>query len=472
MDIFSKTSDFNTTVGELFAWHEREGALERLIPPWDPLFVVYRKGGIAPGGSALLKITAGPVPVYWHAEHTELLKNHMFRDVQVKGPFAKWVHTHSFAPVKTPFEKPGNEDNAAVSRMTDQIEYALPAPPFGKLALGGFVSDKLRRTFIHRHETLAWDLSLHRDIAKGEKLKIVISGGSGVLGNVLVAFLTTGGHEVIRLVRREPSENSGPGKEAYWNPYKKEIDQEAVKGADAFIHLSGDHIGEGRWTAEKKKRIIDSRTLTTSFIAEVAANAEPRPRVFITASAIGYYGNRCEENMTEACVAGEDFISNVCTLWEDSACAALAGGVRTATMRIGIALTPKGGALERLLGAFQAGLGGVIGSGNQVMSWIGIDDVVGAIYKTIFDDNLMGPINTVAPNPVTNREMTRALSQTLNRPAPFTIPEWAIKLAFGEMGVETVLSSTSVFPEKLIKAGYRFRHPHIGGALAYLLGRY
>ncbi|MCP3953744.1 MAG: TIGR01777 family protein [Desulfobacterales bacterium] len=458
-NLFTRKSTFNAPVEEVFIWHARQGALERMSPPWDPLEIISKPDNIEKGARVVMQLRAAPLPVKitWAAEHTHYRPHSLFRDIQTRGPFAKWIHTHRFEPL---------DDTTCT--LEDSIEYALPAPPFGQLFAGRQVAGKLDQIFQYRHTTLAADLALHQARTETKPLTILVSGASGVVGSALVPFLTTGGHRVLKLVRRPPRPGAD---EIFWDPVRDVIDRDNLPPVDAVIHLAGENIGQGKWTAAKKKRIIESRNRSTALLANaVGASATP-PAVFISASAIGYYGNRPDDLMTEACLPGDDFISDVCTQWEESAIPATGYGIRTVFLRIGVALSPLGGALERLLPAFKLGLGGRIGHGRQILSWIGIDDVVGAIYHAINCPDIEGPVNVVAPNPVTNIEFTRTLGRVLNRPTPFFIPEKMIRLVFGQMGEEILLSSTRATPGFLEKTGYRFRHPDIENALRHLLGK-
>jgi hypothetical protein len=455
---FVKKTHINAPVEDVFRWHARSGALERLSPPWNPVRVIERKGGINKGARVALEMKAGPFPYKWTAEHTDFEENRMFRDRQVRGPFSSWVHTHSFEP-----------DGGEGAFFEDRIDYALPLYPFGQMFGGASVDSQLQRIFRYRHATTAEDIILHlsgKDIKR--PMKILMTGASGLLGSAMIPFFTTGGHIVKTLVRRSPAPEKG---EAFWDPENRKLDPSVFDGIDAVIHLAGEHIGEGRWTDDKKRRIIESRTKGTSLIAETLSRLSSPPPVFISASAIGYYGNRDERILTEEDEPDDDFISKVCDEWEKSAHSALSAGIRVVFMRIGIALSPAGGALKRLLLPFAAGVGGKIASGSQYMSWIGIDDVIGAFFHVLARSGISGAVNVVSPNPVTNLEFTKTLGKVLSRPTIFTVPAAAINLAFGEMGREVLLSSTRVSPKKLIETGYRFRNPDLQGALSHLLGK-
>ncbi|QTA86127.1 TIGR01777 family oxidoreductase [Desulfonema magnum] len=456
-EIFIKRSRITAPVETVFKWHSRPGALERLSPPWDPVCVMERKGGIRKGAKVVLKMKAGPVPFKWIAEHTEYKENRLFRDRQVKGPLAQWIHTHKFEP-----------DGPCACFLEDRIDYALRFHPFGNFFAGHNVRNKLERIFNYRHTTLARDIAAHLPMTGKSPLNVLVSGASGILGSALVPFLTTGGHRVVGLVRRKPVPEK---EEIYWNPVSGHLDLNELGGIDTVVHLAGENIGQGRWTEKKKKRILESRTKGTALIARKVAELDPRPRVLVCASAIGYYGNRGDRMLTEKDGPGDDFISRVCHEWEQAAAPAIEKGIRVVFLRIGISLTPAGGAFAKLLPPFQIGIGGKIGTGRQFMSWIEADDVIGAIYHSIINENLEGPVNVVSPNPVTNLEFTETLGKAVSRRTPFSIPETAIKIAFGEMGKEILLSSTRVKPEKLLKTGYRFRNPNIEGTISHLLGK-
>jgi uncharacterized protein (TIGR01777 family) len=457
VSIFEKNSLVDVPVMELFNWHRNPGALERYCPPWDPIKVLESGGSMDPGSRVLLKMKAGPFSYRWLAEHKELAEGESFMDEQIKGPFQEWRHTHLFKAI-----------DKKSSRLTDKIEYRLPL--HGLLSRLPFlnIDKKLERIFNYRHRLISGDLKCHVGSGVKPPLKIVISGSSGLIGTALLPFLTTGGHRVIRLVRREPV----PGKdESYWDPYKKIIDKDAINGADAVVHLSGDNIGQGPWTDKKKKLIVKSRMLPTSFIAETCASVKKPPGVFMSASAIGYYGSRGDEMITEESGAGTGFLPETCTGWESAAMPAVNKGIRTLFLRLGVVLSPEGGALKRLLLPFSIGAGGRIGEGEQYMSWITIDDLLGALLHLISHKKISGPVNLVSPGPVTNREFTSILSRILKRPAFFHLPGLLIKIVFGEMGRAVLLGSTRVTPKKLLNSGYEFRNPGLEGALRYILGR-
>jgi hypothetical protein len=296
-------------------------------------------------------------------------------------------------------------------------------------------------------------------------MNILVSGSSGLIGQALIPVLTMGGHRVICLVRFKPR---GGESLVYWNPAAGDIDAPKLEGFDAVVHLAGEPI-TGRWTAKKKTAILESRVKSTRLLCEALARLSNRPRVFIAASASGYYGDRGEEVLREESKAGSSFLSQVCQEWEAATKPAAERGIRVVNLRFGFVLSRAGGGLAKMLPAFKMGVGGRIGSGKQYMSWIGIDDLVQIILFATTAEALNGPANAVAPNPVTNLEFTKTLGRVLGRPAILPIPAFAVRLAFGEMGEELLLASTRIEPARLLNAGYQFHFPQLEGALRHLL---
>ena len=295
-------------------------------------------------------------------------------------------------------------------------------------------------------------------------MKIVISGASGLIGKRLVEQLQQHGHDVVRLVRRAASTG-----EIMWDPKAGVLSASALEGADAVIHLSGAGIGDKRWTASYKREILESRTITTSLIANTIANMSRKPSVFLCGSAIGIYGPRGDEQLTEVSTNGTSFLADVCEQWEAAAKPASDAGVRTVLLRTGIVLTTKGGALKKQLPLFQLGLGGKFGNGKQWQSWISIDDEVGAI-EHLLTANVSGAVNLTAPNPVTNAEFTSTLARVVKRPAFLPIPPFAPKAILGgELADALLFTGQRVIPAALNASGYQFVHPTLEVALRALL---
>lgn len=298
--------------------------------------------------------------------------------------------------------------------------------------------------------------------------RILVSGASGPIGTALLPSLKSSGAQIWRLARKNAKYAASDEQQIAWDPMQP-LSPDAASGFDAVIHLAGESI-VGRWTDAKKREIRDSRVKGTSSLAVALAQAKQKPQVFICSSAIGYYGDRGDEVLTEQSSAGSGFLPEVCIEWEAAARPAIDAGIRTALMRTGVVLSPKGGALGKMLTPFKLGVGGRIGSGRQWMSWIDVQDMVGAICFMLQNESLRGPVNLVAPNPVTNAEFTKTLAAVLARPAIFPVPTFAVKLGFGEMGETALLGSQRVEPTQLKKSGYTFQFSDLSTSLRHLLG--
>ena len=280
----------------------------------------------------------------------------------------------------------------------------------------------------------------------------------------MIESLASNGHEVVRLLRKKFAKDS-----PVWDPENDVIDLADVRDIAAVVHLAGDNIAEGRWNDRKKGRIRNSRVRGTKLLAEFFAASEHKPRIIVSASAVGVYGDRGEELVDETSEPGNGFLADVCQQWEGATASAVDAGIRVANVRFGVVLSTAGGALKKMLFPFKMGLGGVIGGGRQYMSWVSIDDVVGMIQYVIGNDSMRGPVNLVSPHAVSNHEFTKTLGRVLHRPTIFPMPAFAARLAFGEMANELLLSSTRAVPKKLMNSGYKFRHPELGEAFEHLL---
>ncbi|MCS6924294.1 MAG: TIGR01777 family oxidoreductase [Candidatus Binatia bacterium] len=441
---------------EVFAWHVRPGAFERLAPPWAPVEVVERTGGIEHGARVVLRISLGPVSRLWVAEHRDVEAGRQFRDVQLQGPFAYWEHTHRVEP-----------DGPTACYLEDEITYALPCGMVGRLIGTTFVHRQLQRLFAYRHQVIAHDIVQHRTRSAEGAMRIVVTGASGLIGSALVPFLTTGGHQVTRLVRSQPRPGAA---EVQWDPLAGRLEATALEGVDAVVHLAGENVAAGRWTAARKAAIRDSRVRGTQVLCDALARLSRPPRVVVSASAIGYYGDRGDELLREDSAPGAGFLAEVCRAWEAATQPAVQKGIRVVLLRFGVVLSPAGGALAKMLLPFKIGLGGVVGSGKQYMSWIGIDDAVGAIHHVLHTEALQGPVNVVAPHPVTNAEFTATLARVLRRPALVPLPAVAARLVFGEMADALLLASARVEPTRLLATAYSFRHATLEDALRHVLG--
>ena len=441
---------------DLFAWHTREGAFERLTPPWAPVRLEHFEG-IRDGDRAVLRIGPGPFGLKWVAEHFDYVEGQQFCDRQVQGPFGLWRHRHRM-----------EEAGDAASVLVDDLRFEPPLGELGQLGVP-LIRRELRRMFAYRHRITRQDLDLHRRYnPDGRRLRVAISGSSGLIGTNLRAFLTTGGHEVLKLVRHEPRHAD----EIRWNPATATVDAERLAGLDAVIHLAGENVFAVRWTPEKKKAIYDSRIAGTRLLAEAMAGLDDPPKAFLCASATGYYGSRGSERLTEDAPPDPNgFLAHVVEDWEAATEPAAEAGIRTAMLRTSVVLTPAGGALQLMLPPFWLGLGGWIGRPEQYLSWVALDDVIGAYYHVLMTDELEGPVNLTAPEPVTMRTYARTLADVLRRPAFLNVPGEAVRAVMGEAGEETILQDVRVVPERLEATDYAFQYPTLEGALRHQLGR-
>jgi uncharacterized protein (TIGR01777 family) len=434
---------------DVFAWHARPGAMTRLLPPWQPITVLAEAESLA-DGRAVLGLPAG---VQWVAQHLadEFEPPRKFVDViSSAGPrswpprvVGWWRHTHEFT-----------DAGGGSTRVRDRVDAPVPGAA-------------LKPTFAYRHRQLADDLAAHRDAAEHATtpLVVAVTGASGLVGSALTALLTTGGHRVIRLVRR-PARSAD---EREWNPAAPGAG--LLSGVDAVVHLAGTSIA-GRFTGRHKTAIRDSRVGPTRRLAEAAASADNGPSVFVSASAIGYYGyDRGDTPLVEDSARGAGFLADVVADWEAATAPAAAAGLRVVLVRTGIVQAARGGTLKLLRPLFAAGVGGRLGSGRQWLSWISVDDLTDIYYRALYDTRLSGPVNAVSPAPVRNSEYTKALADVLHRPAVLPIPSLGPRILLGQQGArELAEANQRVLPATLQALGHRFRHSTVELALAHQLG--
>jgi uncharacterized protein (TIGR01777 family) len=454
MGAFRKESVIDAPASVVGAWHARRGAFERLVPPWDHITREGDDEGIANGSVAHLRMHQGPLSVRWDALHEEVDLPRRFVDVQTRGPFHAWRHEHAF----------DERDDATL--LSDRVTYTLPLRPFSTVA-EPFVARMLERMFSYRHRVTSLDLRAHAQFG-AEPMKVAITGAGGLVGSALVPFLTTGGHDVVRLVR---GASTGAADEVAWDPQRPVLDGRALTDVDAFVHLAGEPIGEGRFSTEQKRRIVESRIEATRNLATAIASLEHKPRVIVSASAIGFYGDRGDEILDEKSAHGTGFLAEVCVGWEQAWRPAIDAGIRVVMLRTGVVLTPRGGALAKLLPVFRLGVGGPVGTGAQWMSTIALDDLLDVVLRALVDERLVGPVNAVGPEPLTNRAFSKTLGRVLSRPAFARVPSAALRIAFGEMAEETILASQRVTPQRLLDVGHRFRFSTVEEALRHVLGR-
>lgn len=451
---------------DLFRWHERPGAFQRLTPPWQPVSLTSHEG-IRDGDRAVIRLGTRLVGLDWVAEHggydDACLRGDgacQFEDTQLSGPFGAWHHRHSMRPT------------AEGSILEDDITYELPLAPLSGVA-AGVGEAQVERMFAYRHRITHEDLRRHAE-AGAEPMTVAITGSSGLIGRALTAFLQGGGHTVVRLVRgREDAASRGPQDEAvYWDVEAGEIDADALArlAPDAVVHLAGEPVTSLDGSAEARRRIWESRTKGTQLLSRALAALPSPPRVLVSASASGIYGDRGDEVLTEASPPGEGFLAEVCQAWEASTAEAEAAGIRVVHTRIGLVATPAGGFLQVLLPITTLGLGGWPGAGAGYMPWIALDDVLYAIHHAILDDGLAGPVNLSAPAPATSKAFVKTLASVQNRPAVLRVPEGLLRLVGGELVRKEALKSVRMRPAALLDRGFRFATPDLRLALAHLTG--
>ena len=455
VEVFEKQVTLSASAEAVFNWHARPGAFERLVPPWEQIEVLSHTGGIKDGARAEIQVRIGPIKKRWIAEHRGCVPGRSFQDVQLGGPFAQFAHTHRISPLT---------ERSCV--LDDHIEYVLPLGALGRVFGGRYVRGKLARTFRYRHDITLHDIRAHAHYEGRPTMKILVTGGTGLVGSALCPMLTTGGHEVYRLTRSSPKEAN----DIQWNPAAGDLPRAQLEGLDAVVHLAGENIAGSRWNAKVKDRLSSSRVEGTKLLCETLAQLQRPPKALICASAIGYYGDRGSDLLNESSQPGEGFLADLCRDWETAADPARAKGIRVVNLRIGFVLSSKGGGLAAMLLPFKLGVGGVMGSGHQYWSWVALDDVVGAIHHCLMNERMSGPVNVTASSPVTNYEFTKTLGKVLGRPTIFPMPAFAARIALGEMANELLLASARVMPNRLCESGYEFRYPTLEGALRHLLG--
>lgn len=450
--VVERTTRVAFPVDEVWQWHVRPGAFERLTPPWEDVRVLERTGGIENGARVVLEVKVGPVPVRWVAVHRDVVPGARFVDLQESGPFDRWMHEHEMSG-----------DGAGGTILRDCITCVPPLGAVGAAFATATIREKLERMLAYRHATIAADMATHAGVTPQ---RFIVAGATGMIGSALVPFLTTGGHQVTRLVRSRPA----PG-DATWDPDRGVLDPSVLTGADAVINLAGANVAGGRWTAARKQLLISSRVRPAGLLATTMARSKQPPPVLVSVSATGFYGDRGEEPLGDEAAPGAGFFPSLALAWEGATDPAASAGVRVAHPRFGIVLSPAGGALAKLLPPFRAGLGGPVASGRQWLGWSSIDDAISLLHLAATNPRVRGAFNAVAPAPVRNAELARTLGRVLGRPAILPLPAAALLLLFGEMAEATLLASTRVLPELLQEYRFRPRHVQLEAALRHVLGR-
>lgn len=452
MPHFAVTFPVPLSAAACFAWHTRTGSFARLMPPWVRVAVEERCGGLVDGGELHLRVDGWR----WTARYRDVVAGQGFIDEQVAGPFRSWVHTHRMI----------DSDRPGACQLDETVDWEPPGGALGRVLAGGWIARQLDRFFAFRGRRLQEDLARHATAPR--PLRVAISGAGGLVGGALADFLDSGGHQVLRLVRRGAEADAS---NLAWDPAGGLADPERLSGTDAVVHLAGRNLAHGRWTPAVRRELVASRVdATRRLCAQLAGLATP-PRTLVVASAVGIYGERGDAVVDETATAGTGFLAELCQAWESACAPARAAGIRVVHARLGVVLAARSGALATMVSVVRCGLAGRLGHGRQGLGWIALDDAIYALHRMLWDDQLSGPINLVAPTPIDQRTFISTLAAVLRRPAVLPAPAWALRLAVGAMADEVLLSGARVLPARLLAAGFRFSLPDLDAALRWELGR-
>ncbi len=458
---FSYESIIPALASDVFSYHARDLAILRLTPPWEAVKLLNKTGGIEPGAKVELHIRLGLVNTIWQAERVGFSNNRQLVDIQRKGPFRFWKHTQSFRSLS---------DNT--TSLRNNIQFSLP---FWKLAnnrLGSYLARKrLERIFTYRHSVIQNDLRHWNDLKSYSKPSVVITGGNGLIGRELGVFLKAQGHAVTILSRSGKSSLWGVPA-VKWDPQSKMADWEKLDGIDCWIHLAGENFVAGRWTTQRMKSLRSSRVEVTRFLVDGFKKMPNPPKVFVGSSGVGFYGDAADRELSEEGPKGTGFLADLCEAWENASADLDAMGIRRVIFRIGMVLTPKGGALAKMMPVYKAGLGGRQGRGTQYWSWIAMDDLLRVFHTALVNPQYRGIYNAVSPIPLQNREFSNELADKLNRPGVSVVPGWILRCMLGKMADEALLTSQRVVPQQLIQSGFQFDFPVLDLALSHLLGKH
>ena len=461
MPLFEHTATYDAPVEALWSWYDSPGAFRRIMPEWEGIQPI-QAGALIDGATTRFRVKLGPLRPMWIARHYGVESGAVFNDVMEKGPFGAWDHEHRFIGV-----------NASSSQIKDTVTWRLPFHPLTFWTAPFTVKGRMNQMFAYRTTRVQNDLKRIGHFAHLPRQRVLISGSTGLIGLQLCAFLSAAGHDVTRLVRPTtvlpPDAANDPV--VVWDDQTGEIIEGDLNGFDTVIHLAGAGIGDKRWNAKRKALIKESRTVPTKHLTEHFANLRQPPKTFLCGSAIGFYGNRGDEELTEASAAGDNFLAETCVAWEAAGAPAADAGVRTVFMRTGIVTTPSGGALQKLMLPTLLGAGGPAGGGRQYYSWISLDDQIYAIHHLMMTDTCEGIYNLTAPEPVTQKQYAKVLGKVLRRPWFAPAPGFMLRLMLGEMAQALVLDGQRVHPQRLLESGYEFEHRDLESCLRQCLGR-
>lgn len=449
---FTRSMQMPVSAKVLADWHGKPGAFGRVQPPWEKASIVKKAAAIANDLEEHIRINIGPFKKMWIARYHDVIDGEQFCDLQVSGPFAYWDHKHIFKAI-----------DEGKSELVDEVSYKEPLGPPGRFLAGKMIYNKLDRMFRYRHAITSQDLERYHK-RKIPSKKILVAGGTGFIGSALVPLLQTLGHEV-KVLTRKPTCAS----HVAWDPALTKIDLNSLEWADVVINLAGYNIATP-WTKKAKKKITDSRLQSSQTLVDAMLSLKEAPKVFISASGSSIYPLYDGREYDESGPAGEGFLPDLARRWEAVSEPLVKVGIRTLKLRIGLVLSPAGGALQKMLPAFSLGLGGPFGTGSQHMSWITLDDLLDVIVSGIENEALEGAVNAVSPQPITNKEFCQTLAKVLKRPCFLKVPEFLLRRIPGGMGQELFLASNRVIPAKLLALGHKYRYTDLEQALRYLMG--
>ena len=456
MPNFQNVLEVDASLEDHWNWYNSDGAFRRIMPDWEGLEPI-QVGKIADGEMTIFPVQMGPIKKKWVARHENVRPLYGFDDTSLKGPFAKWDHSREF--------KQENGKTIAI----DSVEYKLPVHFATGWTKKFTVIPRVKAMFGFRNRRVEMDLKR----IPSQKMRVLISGSTGLIGKQLCAFYACMGHEVHRLVRPSTKLPADANKEnvVKWDDQKGEILEGSLEGFDCIIHLAGAGIGDKRWSKARKELIETSRTIPTKNLADLICGLENKPSVFIQGSAIGFYGDRQDEILDEDSIIGEGYLPQTCKKWEDASLELESHGIRRVVIRTGIVMTCLGGALGKQLFPAKMGALGPVGGGKQFQSWISLDDQIHAIQHLMLNDDCNGVYNLVSPNPTTQKKFAKVLGKIFFRPSFAPLPKFMVKILFGEMGEKLLLESQRVSPKRLLESGYEFNHPDLENALRHRTGK-
>ncbi len=458
---FSYESVIPADASDVFSYYGRNLSILRLTPPWETLNLLNITESMKAGSTIDLRIRLGCLKTSWQVKRVEFANNRTFVMSQSRGPFRHWKHTQSIRSL-----------GDGTSSLRDLIQFSLPFGQFSNNRLGNYLARKrLERLFSYRHSITQSDMRHCTQMKTYPKTKVAITGGNGLIGSELSVYLQAQGHQVTILSRSGKSRIWGVPAEQ-WDPRSKAADWEKLEGIDSWIHLAGENLASGRWTSKKMRSLRNSRVESARFLAEGFKKMSNPPKVFIGASGIGYYGDGAEAELTETESKGSGFLADLCEDWEGASAEMEAMGIRRVILRMGMVLTPKGGALAKLLPLYKAGLGGRQGRGTQYWSWIAMDDLLRVFHVAMLNPHFRGVYNAVSPTPVQNHEFSSILAGKVNRPGVCSVPGGVLKFLLGKMANESLLASQRVLPQRLKECGIQFDFPTLDLALSHLLGKH